>query len=561
MTFSFSGEFSANSFTTVENAFITQYLPISSGNSVKVYLFGLYLCTKSENNLTLASVADSLSLSEEEVKEALSYWEEMGLINVSCYNPLSVTYLPLKTAIHSKPRKFKAEKYADFTKGLQSIFPSRMISTSEFSQYFLVMETYKIPPEAMLMIVNYCSDKKGENISYKYIIQVAKSFGEKEINTIEKVEKELSSYVLRTGIIEKILSAIGTKRQAEIEDLNLLKKWTGELNFEPENIIFAAKQLKKSSMTKLDKFMHELYSLKCFSKEEIKNFFTKKQEIIDLTIKINRTLSVYVEILDAEIETYVNKWVSYGFLEDALLNIASVCFRSGKNTLIDMDELVEQLRNRGLIDLSSIGDYFKQEEQANEFIKELLAVTGVNRRPTPWDRQNLAMWKSWNFSEEMILEAGKLSSGKSSPIAYLNGVLSNWKNNSIFTVEAISDKAETHPGELTQEEYNREYKSRRALAMSIAQKNLDKAMEIEGFPALYERIFSIEKDLAFAEISDDKEKIVALEKEQEQLNDNVAKTLLSLGLQFSDLSPKYICEKCNDTGYVGTHRCDCYSKK
>ena len=33
-----------------------------------------------------------------------------------------------------------------------------------------------------------------------------------------------------------------------------------------------------------------------------------------------------------------------------------------------------------------------------------------------------------NFSEDMIFEAAKLSAGKSSPIAYMNAILSNWKN-------------------------------------------------------------------------------------------------------------------------------------
>ena len=561
MTFSFSGDFSQNSFTAVENAFISGYLPSSPGNAVKIYLFGLYLCAKSENEYTLSSIAEELDMTEEEVKSALSYWEELGLIVVRSYSPLMISYQPLKTGGASKPRKFKAEKYAEFSKSLQGLLPSRMISTSEFSEYFLIMETYKIAPEAMLLIVKYCADKKGGHISYRYVSKVAKDFGERSINTVEKVEKELSSYVLRTGIIEKVLSALSIKRQPDIEDLNLLKKWTKELEFEPENIIYAAKQLKKGSINKLDDFLLELYSLKCFSKEEIKDFFSKKQEIIDLTIKINRALSIYVEVLDTEIDTYVNKWVSYGFMSDALLFIASRLFKVGKNNLQEMDTLVEYLRNRGLIDLSSIGDYVKEQERSDEFIKKLLEVSGVNRRPTHWDRENLATWKSWNFTDDMILEAGKLASGKSSPIAYINGILSNWKNNSIFTLDSITDKAEIRSGELNQEEYNREYKSRRANAMAKAQKNLDKAMEIDGFASLYERIFGIEKDLAFAEISGDSEKLLSLEKEKVEISKNIDKMLSKIGLEFSDLSPKYICEKCNDTGYVGTDRCDCFNKK
>ena len=45
MSFSvYSKEFTANMYTTVENQFITKYLPQADGDAVKAYLYGLYLC-------------------------------------------------------------------------------------------------------------------------------------------------------------------------------------------------------------------------------------------------------------------------------------------------------------------------------------------------------------------------------------------------------------------------------------------------------------------------------------------------------------------------------------
>jgi rubrerythrin len=187
----------------------------------------------------------------------------------------------------------------------------------------------------------------------------------------------------------------------------------------------------------------------------------------------------------------------------------------------------------------------------------MLVTAGINRRPTPWDRENYNVWKSWNFSEEMILEAAKLSSGKSSPTAYMNGILSNWKNNETFTLDALADK----PNESdSQEEYNREYERRRTLAVSRAQKNTEKAMELDGFSAVYGRLNSIEKDLAFAEIAGNSENLKKLENEQADLYKNANEILSAIGITLDDLTPRYACVKCNDTGYVGTHRCDCYKK-
>lgn len=559
MTCSFSKDFSTSSFTNIESVFITEYLPIADGDAVKVYLFGLFLCQHPERDGSISEIANHLKLSEQQVKDCFLFWEEFGLLSIVEKEPFSVLYHPVRSFSGSKPRKYKAEKYTDFTKSLQALLPNRMISTTEYTEYFTLMETYFIKPEAMLMIVKYCTDRKGKDISYRYISKVAKDFGNREINTVEKVEKELSSYIAQTGVIEQILRALSLRRAPDIEDANLFKKWTQELSFDSENIIFAASKLKKSSMEKLDAFLLELYAMKSFSKQEIAEFLDKKKAVYDLTIKINKALSIYVDVLDTVVDTYTKKWLSFGFEEDALLYIASNCFKTGKNTLMDMDELVETLRNRGIITLSSVGDYFDEIKKTDEFISKLLLTVGLNRRPNPWDRENLNVWKSWNFSLDMILEAGKLASGKSSPIAYMNGILSNWKNNNVFTLENLPTK--DNASENSQENYNREYEKRRAIALSRAQKNNEIAMSIEGFADVYGRLNSIEKDLAFAEIANDKIALENLENEKQKLTEQGEKLLKPKRLSFRALSPIYACEKCNDTGYVGTQRCDCFNKK
>ena len=559
MTCSYSKEFSASAYTDVENMFIYEYLPLASGDAVKVYLYGLFLCQNKEFDQPPEKIAETLKMSEAQVRDCFYFWEEFGLVNVVSKEPLSVQYLPVRSAGGGKPRKYKAEKYSDFTKGVQAILPERMISTNEYTEYFSIMETFGIKPDAMLMIVKYCADRKGKDIGYRYISKVAKDFGIRGIVTVEAVEKELSAYILRTSEIEKILKALSLRRAPEIEDSSLFRKWTQELGFEPESIVFAASKMKKGGMEKLDEFLLELYSMKSFSKEEIAAFVNSRQQIYDLAVKINRALSVYTDVIDTVVETYTKKWLSYGFTDETLLFIASECFKNGKNTLQYMDELTEQLHSRGFIALSSVGDYFENIKNTDKFIASFLLLAGVNRRPNSWDRENMATWKSWNFSEEMILEAARLSAGKSSPIAYMNGILSNWKNKGIFNTADISDPPSASLD--SQENYNREYERRRSAALSRAQHNMDKAMELEGFSRIFDRLNSIEKDLAFAEIANNTLQLENLENEKKELIKKEQSLLKTINLKIRDLSPVYLCEKCKDTGYVGTHRCDCFNKK
>lgn len=553
----YSKEFSVKAFTDVENAFIQDYMPISDGNAVKVYLYGLFLCKNPQFASDVKDVAKTLGLTSDKVIDCFKFFEEFGLVSVISTDPLQVEYMPVKSALSTKPRKYNPEKYSEFNKCVQSMISTRMIMSNEYSSYFEIMEDYGIKPEAMLMIVKYCVEKSGTSVNKNYIIKIAKDFGNRGITTVDKIERELSSYLSKSAELEKILRALSLKRTPDVTDLNLYKKWTEELNFEPDNIVFAASKIKKGGMERLDGFLLELYSNKSFSKEEIKHFSDNKEKTYQLALKINKALSIYVEVLDTVIDTYTNKWLSFGFTDQTLLLIASYCFRNGKNTLQDMDSLVEELRNRGYIDLTSVNDHFESIKKTDDFISKMLKVAGVNRRPTQWDRENLSVWKSWNFTEEMILESAKISAGKSSAIAYMNGVLSNWKNSGIFTISDLEKTPEQKSTVSSQEAYNREYEKRRNKAVQIAQNNTQNAMEIQGFSEVYERLFSIEKDLAFAEIASDENRLKSLETEKETLLKKVGQMLSTIGLELEDLSPKYKCSKCNDTGYVGNGKCDC----
>ena len=221
MTCSFSKEFSVSSITSIENTFLFEYMPNASGDAVKVYLYGLFLCQNQEYDQNLSQIAKTLNLTEDQVKDCFLFWEEFGLLSVVSNSPFTVQYLPVKNSFLSKPRKYKAEKYTDFAKGIQALLPDRMISTNEYNEYFAIMETYGIKPEAMLMIVKYCVDRKGKDIGYHYIAKVAKDFGARGIITQEKVENELSSYIFRTAEIEKILRALSLKRMS-VQGIRLL---------------------------------------------------------------------------------------------------------------------------------------------------------------------------------------------------------------------------------------------------------------------------------------------------------------------------------------------------
>lgn len=431
---SFSGDYDKNGVITLETPFITEYLTEAEGDSVRVYVYGLYVC-RAQKDISLAEFSEALGISEAEVKDCFKFWEEYDLVTVLCEEPFSVRYLPLSGK--ARPRKFKPEKYTEFSNALQALFPERMISTSEFTAYFDVMESFKIKPEAMLMICKYCIDLKGESIGYRYVVAVAKDFAYRGIVTPELIEQELCDYNLRSGEISAVLEACGLKRKPEIEDLQLLTKWKSELGYEQKTLVFIAKKCKKKSLDALDAFIGELYANKLFGEKEIEDYLKRKGEYADLAKRICKNLSVYVQIIEPVVTEYVSPWLAKGYDGDTLEFLASFCFKKNRRTLADLDEQISRLYDKGLITLSSIADYVKNVSAQDEFIRELLKLCGLDRRPTDRDRQDLAAWQSWGFSDEMIKKAADKALGGSRPWILMNVILSDWKTSGVFSPDKI----------------------------------------------------------------------------------------------------------------------------
>ena len=437
---SFSNEYDKEKILPLDSNFITDYLPEASGDAVRVYLYGLFVC-RMQKDSTLQGIASELNLSEETVIDCFKFWEEYDLVSIISDNPFTVRYLPLSK--QGKPRKFKPEKYTEFTNSLQALLPDRMISTGEYSAYFNLMEEYSIKPEAMLMICKYCVDLKGASIGYRYIIAVAKDFASRGIITTELIEKELSDYMVRSEDISAIISALGLKRKPEIEDLQFYNKWKSQLGFEQRVLLFIAKKCKRKNINALDEFIHELFSNKLFTEKEIDAYLKERESYKELAFKVCKALSVYVEVVDPVVENYILPWTAKGYDGDTLEFLANWCFKKNRRTLPLLNDQIEMLYDKGLITLSSIAEYVKGLAKHDEFIKEILSSCQLDRRPNDSDRQLLTTWYNWGFSSDMIKEACRVSSGKLRPLVYMNAILSDWKTQGIFTKENIPQSQNT----------------------------------------------------------------------------------------------------------------------
>ena len=436
----YSSSYIINDKTVVDNIFINNFLPDAPDLCVKVYLMGLSKCANSiaaDNNIS--NFANVLNVSEEEIVQAFSYWQEQGVVQIINKSPMEVRFMPLNSSLGSV-KKYKIGKYTDFNIQVQEILSKRMITPTEFSEYYNVIEEYHIEPEALIMIIKYCADRKGENVGYPYIITIAKDWQREGVHTCEDVENKITELGVIDDKVSLVLSALGSKRKVQIEDVQMLNHWLGDLDFDLNTIVAVAKRCNlkkvKANVNYLNNLLNKYYEMRLNSIIEIENYETQKETMTLLARKVVKGLGLYYEDLTKVIDTYVVKWVQMGYGEEILEKISDYCFKNSIRTLDAYDRVVQKLYKLGIVTLEAFNEYLRDLVAWDDKVRVILERLGIKRYVNEFDREFYRTWtENWGFNDEIVKFATSLSVGKSNAMQYMNKILSSWKAKGITTLE------------------------------------------------------------------------------------------------------------------------------
>ena len=568
---SFSKDNDGNSFVTLENKFITKYLPEADGFAVKVYLYGLYLCKNSDNDFSLASMAEVLKTTEEKIIAAFDFWEDYDLVEIISKSPFAVQYLPVKSAL-GRPKKVHYEQYGDFNKELQRKLQTvgKFVSAGDYLKYMRFLEENPMQPQALLLIVEYCINKQKENVSPAYIFNKAKKLLKNGCSTYEQVERELSNFnAHETDLIQVFAALGGYQKQPDEGDYSLYRKWTETLGFTKGGVIATAKKLKRGSVTSLDFTLEELYEKGKIEESEIESYLDEREMLISLTFRIARKLGVKVSNPATYVDEYVEKWFACGYEDTSLLDVALYCLKTDRGSFDCMNAIVDKLFAGGIVAKEDVKAFLKERTNEWKLFEKIREICG--------SATNVSMirtWKEWAFTDEMILEAAARSASSANAIPYMNKILADWKKDSIFSIKDIPQHGTVSSGNQggktfvspAVEEINakadreRYYALLREKAISKADKTLAKANKNVRFKELTAELASMEISLAKAEVFEPKKLPALLERKQALLALR-GEVLAEMGIHEEELIPQFACQKCQDTGFLENGKaCDCYKK-
>ena len=436
----YSSSYIINDKTVVDNIFINNFLPDAPDLCVKVYLMGLSKCANSvasDNNIE--NFANVLNVTEQDIVTAFNYWQEQGVVQIVNTSPMEVRFMPLNSSLGSI-KKYKIGKYTEFNIQVQEILNKRMLTPTEYSEYYNVIEKEHIEPEALIMIIKYCANLKGENVTYPYIITVAKNWAREGVHTCTDVENKITELGVLDDKVMLVLNALGTKRKVQLEDVQMLNRWLGELDFDLNTVVAVAKRLQlkkvKADINYLNNLLNKYYEMRLNSIIEIENYETQKDNMTALARLVVKGLGLYYEDLTKVIDTYIIKWVQMGYGDEILIQISDYCFRNSIRTLDAYDRVVQKLYKLGIVTLEAFNQYLSDLTAWDDKVRVLLDNLGIKRYVNEFDREFYRTWtESWGFNEQIVDYATSLSAGKANAMQYMNKILSSWKAKGITTLE------------------------------------------------------------------------------------------------------------------------------
>lgn len=245
--------------TAVENVFINEYMIDAHGDYVKVYLLGLMYAeiNMSMNNKTIAK---QLSLEEEDVLKAWTYWEKKGIIKKHYPNPedpfrYRVEFLNLKEQIfgvcgkNKKSEENVPESLEDLMddKELKKMYSrieqitGRLFEGKEPVAILDWIKDYGITPEMVVFAYEYCS-KHRNNSKHNYVGAVVREWAHKGLKTVSDVERYLEEYDNRHYLYKRVLKALGFHRNPTEEEKRIMDTWFDDLGFDISKVLSACKK-------------------------------------------------------------------------------------------------------------------------------------------------------------------------------------------------------------------------------------------------------------------------------------------------------------------------------
>lgn len=237
--------------TVVSNDFIDTYMAAANGEYVKVYL---YLLRHENEDLTVSSIADALNHTEADVKRALVYWKDAGVLadrpasDTRAVEEMAAAEQSVRTGSavpagsqgtpvveipeqgSSFERMKKLSEDVEFSALLYAVqqYLGKTFTQIECEKFAYFYDGLNMSGELLEYLAEYCAG--GGHTSIRYIEKVALNWFQMGIRTRE----EARDYTMKfSRDMSSVMKAFGiTNRNPAAAEQEFMKKWFKEYGFD-----------------------------------------------------------------------------------------------------------------------------------------------------------------------------------------------------------------------------------------------------------------------------------------------------------------------------------------
>jgi len=236
--------------TMLPDIFITEYMPSMEGDFIKVYTYSLFL-SKRNKQATVDELSKVLCMDINKVKDALSYFESLGIAQRKDNNVILTdlkereikkifrmksTSTP-EEAIQSTERN---KRRNNLIKTINETFFQGVMSPSWYTDIDSWFDRYKFDEDVMYSLFNHCREHSG--LSKHYIGKVADTWASRSIRTSHDLDSYDIEYQKFKDIRSKIVKKLNLARKLTEYEEEYVEKWVTEYGYSFEIIDLALKK-------------------------------------------------------------------------------------------------------------------------------------------------------------------------------------------------------------------------------------------------------------------------------------------------------------------------------
>ena len=275
-------------YTEIPDVFFTEYLSEANGDFLKVYLCLTFL-SKYDKDIKLNDLSKKLNISLQTIQEALSFWEEKGVItkkvNGYILNNLQEIelhrlYSPTLTLSEEDIKKNKENKHrARAIECINNQYFQGVMSPAWYSDIDLWFKKYNFDEQVMISLFDYCFNKSA--LHKNYVQAVADNWHKSNVKTFEDLEIYSQKAEKMNKTKKEIAKKLGRFSSLTQFEEAYIEKWILDYNFDMKVINIALKKTTSKanpSFDYLDKLISDWHDRNLKTEEDVNNFLTELKQ-------------------------------------------------------------------------------------------------------------------------------------------------------------------------------------------------------------------------------------------------------------------------------------------